>query len=141
VAHHAGGAIVTGAPGAPVPCETETGFGGAETRIVVTADGTVVYEPATMTPGLGGTGFVPGAPGPHLSTSLQPGGLAVTSDKGANWQFVKPGGATWVPQDDQVYVDRTTGRIFYYALSPTRCPSPATCRPRTRFRRVTPISW
>jgi hypothetical protein len=122
VAHHAGGAVVPGLAGAPVPCETQTGFGGAETRIAVTRDGTVVYEPATMTPGVAGTGFVPGAPGPKLSTSLSPGGLAVTPDKGAHWQFVKPGGATWVPQDDQLYVDRTTGRIFYYALSPNPVP-------------------
>jgi hypothetical protein len=105
-----------------VPCETYTGFGGAETRVAVTADGTVVYEPATLTPGLAGTGFVPGAPGPRLSTSLQPGGLASSSDKGANWHFVKPAGVTWVPQDDQLYVDRGTGRIFYYALSPNPAP-------------------
>src|SRR5947209_9796014 len=122
VAHHAGGAVVDGVAGAPVPCGPETGSGGAETRIAVTADGTVVYEPATTTPGLAGTGFVPGAPGPRLSTSLEPGGLAVTSDQGAHWGFVKPGGATWVPQDDQLYVDRTTGRIFYYALSPNPVP-------------------
>jgi hypothetical protein len=122
VAHHAGGVVVPGVAGAPVPCETETGFGGAETRIAVTADGTVVYEPATVTPGLAGTGFVPGAPGPRLSTSVEPGGLAVTSDQGAHWQFVKPGGATWVAQDDQLYVDRSTGRIFYYALSPNPVP-------------------
>ena len=122
VAHHAGGVVVPGATGAPVPCETETGYGGSETRVVVTADGTVVYEPATQTPGLAGTGFAPGAPGPRPSTSLQPGGLALTSDQGAHWRFVKPAGATWVPQDDQVYVDRRTGRIFYYALSPTPVP-------------------
>lgn len=121
VAHRSGGVVVSAA-GAPVPCETYTGFGGAETRVVVTADGTVVYEPATVTPGLAGTGFAPGAPGPRPSTSLQPGGLALTSDRGAHWRFVKPGGATWVPQDDQVYVDRRTGRIFYYALSPTPVP-------------------
>src|SRR4051812_12616029 len=90
-----GTGFVPGAPGAPGPCEPRTGLGGAEPRIAVPADGTVVYEPATMAPGLGGTGFVPGAPGPKLSTSLSPGGLAVTSDQGAHWQFVKPGGATW----------------------------------------------
>jgi hypothetical protein len=100
----------------------QTGFGGAETRIAVTPDGSVVYEPATQTPGLAGTGFVPGAPGPKLSTSVQPAGLALTSDQGADWQFVKPGGATWVAQDDQIYVDRATGRIFYYALSPNPVP-------------------
>ena len=122
VAHHSGGEVVAGVAGAPVPCETETGYGGAETRIAVTADGTVVYEPATSTPGLAGTGFVPGAPGPHPSTSLEPGGLAVTPDRGAHWRFVSPAGATWVPQDDQLYVDRGTGRIFYYALSPDPVP-------------------
>lgn len=125
VAHDAGGVVVPGVAGAPVPCITETGFGGAETRIAVTADGTVVYEPATQTPGLAGTGFVRGAPGPKLSTSLEPGGLATTSDQGAHWRFVKPGGATWVPQDDQLYVDRSTGRIFYYALSPNPVPQAA----------------
>src|SRR3954451_15415695 len=55
VAHHPGGAVVSGASGAPIPCATETGYGGAETRIAVTADGTVVYEPAAVTPGIAGT--------------------------------------------------------------------------------------
>ena len=114
--------MVPGRAGAPAPCETYTGFGGAETRVVVTSDGTVVYEPATLTPGLAGTGFDPGAPGPRPATRLPPGGLALTSDQGAHWRFVRPAGTTWVPQDDQVYVDRTTGRIFYYALSPTPVP-------------------
>jgi len=122
VAHHASGAPAPEATGAPVPCEESTGFGGAETRIAVTADGTVMYEPATQTPGLAGTGFVPGAPGPKLSTSLQPAGLAARSPATGQWSFVKPGGATWVAQDDQLYVDRTTGRIFYYALSPNPVP-------------------
>jgi hypothetical protein len=108
--------------GAPVPCATLTGFGGAETRIAVTADGTVVYEPATITPGVAGSGYLPGAPGPRPSTSLQPAGLAATSDLGANWRFVKPAGLTWVAQDDQLFVDRHTGRIFYYALSPNPIP-------------------
>ena len=124
VAHHPGGVPVQVAPAgrAPVPCETYTGFGGAETRIAVTSDGTVVYEPATETPGVAGTGFLPGAPGPHPSTSLQPGGLAVSPNRGASWRMVKPAGLTWVAQDDQLYVDRRTGRIFYYALSPNPVP-------------------
>ncbi|HEY2428630.1 MAG TPA: sialidase family protein [Acidimicrobiales bacterium] len=127
VAYHPGGAPLREPSGAsPVPCETYTGFGGAETRVAVTADGTVVYEPATMTPGLAGTGFVPGAPGPRLSTSLSPGGLAVSANRGATWKFVKPAGLTWVPQDDQLYVDRATGRIFYYALSPDPVPQQGT---------------
>ncbi|HZT65889.1 MAG TPA: sialidase family protein [Acidimicrobiales bacterium] len=120
-ANQAGTAAVSPGP-APLVCETQTGFGGAETRIAVSSDGTVVYEPATVTPGLAGTGFVPGAPGPRPSTSLQPGGLALSRDHGATWRFVKPAGLTWVAQDDQLYVDRRTGRIFYYALSPNPAP-------------------
>ncbi len=133
VAHYAGGAVASRVKGAPVPCEVQTGYGGAETRIVVTADGTAVYEPATTTPGVAGTGFVPGAPGPRLSTSLSPGGLAVTSDQGAHWNFVKPGGATWVPQDDQLYVDRSTGRIFYYALSANPVPQSGDVPPQDQL--------
>ena len=109
--------------GAPVPCLVATGFGGAETQVAVTSDGTVVYEPAILTPGLLGTGFVNGAPGPRLSTQLSPGGLSVSSSQGAQWSFVPPAGATWVPQDDAVYVDRRTGRIFFYALAANPVPA------------------
>jgi hypothetical protein len=123
VAHYGSGVVVHPQPaGAPIPCSVMTGFGGSETRIAITRDNTVVYEPATLAPGAGGTGYVAGAPGPHLQSSLNPGGLAVTSNKGATWRFVKPAGLTWVPQDDQLYVDRTTGRIFYYALSSNPFP-------------------
>jgi hypothetical protein len=123
VAHHANGVLLNPQPsGAPVPCAVTTGYGGSETRIAVTSDGTLVYEPATVTPGAAGTGFVAGAPGPRPSTQIEPGGLAVSNDDGAQWHFVKPAGLTWVPQDDQLYVDRATGRIFYYALSSNPFP-------------------
>lgn len=105
-----------------MPCLVGTGFGGAETQVAVTADGTVAYEPAILTPGLAGTGYLAGAPGPQPDTQLSPGGLSLTADQGARWSFDAPAGATWVPQDDALYVDRTTGRMFYYALSADPVP-------------------
>ncbi|HLX87158.1 MAG TPA: hypothetical protein VKR22_01655, partial [Acidimicrobiales bacterium] len=109
-----------------VPCLSTTGYGGAETRVVVTSDGTLVYEPAIVTPGLAGTGYLAGVPGPHLSTQVSPGGLAVSHDGGGTWSFVEPAGQTWVPQDDQLYADRTTGWLYYYALSPDPIPQSGT---------------
>jgi hypothetical protein len=106
----------------PVPCLVATGFGGSEPQVVSLNDGGLVYEPAIITPGLAGTGFVPGAPGPRLSTQFSPGGLAITGDNGSAWSFDEPAGATWVPQDDALYVDRLTGRLFYYALAANPVP-------------------
>jgi hypothetical protein len=117
-----GGAPVRPAPVAPVPCLVSTGFGGSETQVAVTADGTVIYAPAILNPGLAGTGYLAGLPGPQPSTQLSPGGLSTSSDQGGAWKFDAPGGATWVPQDDSIYVDRTTGRLFFYALSPDPVP-------------------
>ena len=123
IAHRSGGRVVVPQPGgAPRSCETATGFGGAETQLVVTNDGTVVYEPAILTPGLAGTGFLAGAPGPRPSTQVSPAGLAVTHDAGRTWSFRPPAGVTWVAQDDSLYVDRTTGRVFYYALGANPAP-------------------
>lgn len=114
------------APTGIVPCLSTTGYGGAETRVVVTSDGTVVYEPAIVTPGVAGTGYLDGFPGPHPSTQVSPGGLAVSSDQAATWRFVQPAGQTWVPQDDQLYADRSTGWLYYYALSPDPIPQAGT---------------
>lgn len=123
VAYHPGQGPVRPQPAAaPVPCLVGTGFGGSETQVSITRDGTVVYEPAILTPGLAGTGYADGAPGPQLSTQFSPGGLSLSNDAGARWTFDPPAGATWVPQDDALYVDRQTGRIFYYALSPDPAP-------------------
>jgi hypothetical protein len=123
VAYHPGQGPLRNQPATrPVPCLVGTGFGGAETQVAVTRDGTVVYEPAILTPGLAGTGYADGAPGPQPSTQFSPGGLSLTKSAGARWTFDPPAGATWVPQDDAVYVDRNTGRIFYYALSPDPAP-------------------
>jgi BNR/Asp-box repeat len=108
--------------GAPAPCLVATGFGGAETQVAITRDNTVVYEPAILTPGVAGTGYGAGLPGPQPSTQISPGGLSLSGNAGRTWSFDAPGGATWVPQDDAIYVDRTTGRIFFYALSPNPVP-------------------
>jgi hypothetical protein len=126
-AYPLGGGAAGPTPSAPpVPCLVATGFGGSETQIVVTADGKLVYEPAILTPGVAGTAYLPGLPGPQPSTQLSPGGLAISGDRGGSWSFAAPGGATWVPQDDAVYVDRSTGRLFFYALSPDPVPDSGT---------------
>lgn len=122
VSYYAGGGGAAAVPGAE-PCLVATGFGGAETQIVSLNDNALVYEPAILTPGLAGTGFVPGAPGPAPSTQFSPGGLAVSTDGGGTWSFDEPAGATWVPQDDALYVDRTTGRLFFYALAANPVPA------------------
>lgn len=125
-AYRLGGQRVPTTSGAPRTCLVATGFGGSETQIAVTADGTLVYEPAVLTPGLAGTGYADGLPGPQPSTQLSPGGLAISRDTGGSWGFAAPGGATWVPQDDAIYVDRSTGRLFFYALSPDPVPASGT---------------
>src|SRR5436190_22194506 len=91
VAHHAGGAVLDPQPqGAPIACGMFTGYGGAEARVGVTNDGAVVYEPAVLTPGIAGTGYVPGAPGSRPQTQVSPGGLAVTRHDGRTWRIVRP---------------------------------------------------
>ncbi|HMC38127.1 MAG TPA: sialidase family protein [Acidimicrobiales bacterium] len=96
-------------------------------------NGTVVYEPAILTPGLAGTGYGAGLPGPRLDSQVSPGGLSLTGDGGRRWAFAAPGGATWVPQDDAIYVDRTTGRIFFYALSPDPVPDSGKVPPQDQL--------
>jgi hypothetical protein len=128
-AYHSGGSAAPAALAAH-PCLVATGFGGSETQIVSLNDGTLVYEPAILTPGLAGTGFLPGAPGPSPSTQFSPGGLAVTGDAGATWAFNEPAGATWVPQDDALYVDRSTGRLFFYALAANPIPAAGAVPPQ-----------
>src|SRR5438552_329261 len=122
VAHHAGGVIVSPSPaGGPVACGETTGFGGSESRINVTNDGAAIYEPAVVTPGPLGFGYALDAPGPRTQTSASPAGLAVKG-AGGTWLLVKPMGMTWEPQDHQGYVDRATGRFFWYALNANPAP-------------------
>jgi len=107
---------------APTMCASRTGFGGAETHIRVARDGWIVEEPAVMTPGLLGTGFLSGIPGPKPETQLSPAGLVVSSDDAMSWQVVRPGGATWVASDAAIYIDRQTDRLFYYGLTTNPAP-------------------
>jgi hypothetical protein len=108
---------------APAPCLALTGYATQETHLVVTRDGTVVHEPAVVTPGLLGTAFVPGAPGPHPWQPTSPAGIAVSPDAGGTWQLIKPAGSYWTGSDAALYADPTTGRIFEETLSPGQIPS------------------
>ena len=121
IAHDgAGNPVAMSAP--PTMCASRTGFGGAETHIRVARDGWIVEEPAVMTPGLLGTGFLSGIPGPKPETQLSPAALVASSDDAASWQLVRPGGATWVASDAAIYIDRTTDRLFYYGLTTNPAP-------------------
>src|SRR3954471_8789206 len=104
---------------APIPCGVTTGFGGAENRIHVTASNTLVYEPAVLPLPMAPQ---PDALGPPKQGSSNPSGLAVSHDFGQTWSLTKPVDMTWGATDHQGYVDRATGRIFWYALHPSPVP-------------------
>jgi len=74
VGHYAGGVIAETRRGQqqmpPIPCATRTGFRTSEVSIVVTNDGTVLFQPALATE----TGF--------------PIGLLRSVDRGASWDFI-----------------------------------------------------
>ena len=105
-------------PGAPAPCLGATGYATVETHLAVTGDGSLVYEPAIITPGLLGSSFVPGAPGPHPWSPVSPAGIAVSHDQAATWQFVAPAGSLYASNDNAMYVDPATGRLFMAMLAP-----------------------
>ena len=109
---------------APIPCGTTTGFGAGETRIFATKDA-VIYAPAVFTPGPFGLGYGEQLPGPRFQLPASPGGLAVTHNGGATWKAVLPMGMTWQPSDEQEYVDRSTGRFFFYNFGGNPFPQTA----------------
>jgi hypothetical protein len=118
VAHHTGGAVLSPQPlGGPVACSVGTGFPGAESHLLVTEQGTVVYTPAVLPSGTLGTGEGP-AVDPHQQGNANPAGLAVSSDGGAHWSLVRPYGLTWNPTDHADFLDRRTGRIFFEDYGP-----------------------
>ncbi len=115
------------ADGRPSPyralgCTVRTGFLSSESHLRVLPDGTVVQQPAQTVPGVAGTGFLSGAPGPKPQTQLTPAGFAVSRDGGARFERVLPGGLEWVASDGAIHVDEATGRLYYYALSPSQVP-------------------
>lgn len=118
-AHFAGGASLRPQPRIrPIPCGGTTGFAGAESHIVALPSGEVVFTPAVAPAGFLGIGS-PSIPlQPNTQSNASPAGLAITTDKGEQWSFVKPSGATWNPTDHGDFVDRTTGRLFFEDYGP-----------------------
>jgi hypothetical protein len=106
-----------------VACSLGTGFQSSETHLRVAGDGTIVQQPAEITPGLLGTGFVPGAPGPKPETQVTPAGFAISRDGGRTFKLVLPSGAQWVASDGAIHFDEASGRLYYYALSPVTVPA------------------
>ena len=116
------------ADGRPAPytgrgCTLTTGFLTGETHLRVAPDGTVVQQPAQTVPGVAGSGFVPGAPGPRPQTQVTPSGFAVSRDGGRSFRYVEPANTQWVASDGAIHFDSATGRHYYYALSPVTVPS------------------
>jgi hypothetical protein len=103
-------------------CTLRTGFLTGETHLRVAPDGTVVQQPAQTVPGVVGTGFVPGAPGPKPQTQVTPAGFAISRDGGRRFERVLPSGIEWVASDGAIHIDSVTGRLYYYALSPSTVP-------------------
>jgi hypothetical protein len=103
-------------------CALPTGFLTSETHVRVAPDGTVVQQPAQTVPGVAGTGFVAGVPGPKPQTQLTPAGFAISRNGGRGFQRVLPSGIEWVASDGAIHIDPVTGRLYYYALSPSTVP-------------------
>ena len=110
IAHHAGGVIARPDEdeNAPIPCSTNTGWRTEEAAIVVTNAGSLLLQPA-------------------FDATGAPVGAIRSFDQGANWEFFQPsnpdnpprcctpgGGAN--PNDQNMAIDRRTGRVFW--LSP-----------------------
>ena len=124
VAHHADQQVLAVQPtDGPVPCGVLTGFPTVETRIEVKNDNQVVYEPAlTGGPVLAGSGNLPGG-------NRNGQTVAVTSNDGSSWTpvtvHVFPGDQVGAQVDNNLYVDHTTGRLFWYMYSSSGTPGTA----------------
>ena len=104
-------------------CTVRTGYLSSETHVRVAPDGMVVQQPAETVPGVAGSGFVPGAPGPRPEQQISPAGFAITHDGGRSFRYVEPAGVQWVASDGAIHIDSVTGRLYYYALSPVVVPA------------------
>ncbi|MFN2537755.1 MAG: WD40/YVTN/BNR-like repeat-containing protein [Mycobacteriales bacterium] len=104
-------------------CTVRTGYLTSETHVRVAPNGMVVQQPAQTVPGVAGTGFVPGAPGPRPQTQFTPSGFAITSNGGRSFRYVEPADVQWVASDGAIHIDSVTGRLYYYALSPVVVPA------------------
>jgi hypothetical protein len=101
-----------------VACGGTTGFAGAESHIVATTSGAVVFTPAVLPHDLLGTGAAPVPVGEDTQSNASPAGQAVTNDGGRSWKLVKPYGLTWNPTDHGDYADPVTGRLFFADYGP-----------------------
>src|SRR4051812_37886256 len=112
IAHRAGGVAVVPDQHdrAPIACSVNTGWRTSETAILVTNEGTVVFEPALTS-----------------ETTGLPIGLLRSADEGANWEFVDPSPPAIqrvTAQDTTMAVDRDTGRLFWNTSSAAPFGSP-----------------
>jgi hypothetical protein len=101
IAHRAGGVVVRphDHERAPIPCVTATGFRTSEIAIVITNNGTILFQPALASE----------------MTGL-PIGLLSSVDRGASWEFIDPSPPI-IPRltghDMTMFIDRRTGRVFW----------------------------
>ena len=98
IAHHAGGAIasVDRNEKAPIPCSSSTGFRTGEISLVITKEGTLLFQPAFPETGL-------------------PIGVLRSVDQGATWDFIDPSGnpPRKASFDMNMWVDPDSGRIYW----------------------------
>ena len=110
IAHHGGGGVVTTTEEkAPIPCTTATGWRTSEPSIVLTNLGGILLQPA-------------------FDKAGQAMGLIRSLDLGTTWEFVPhaAGGVAVTDAIDQnLWVDRETGRAFWIAID---LPSPTPAR-------------
>ena len=102
IPHHAGGIIasVDKDAEAPIPCSTATGFRTSEVAIVITNEGTVLFEPVLE----------------NEMTGLPIGALLRSTDRGASWEFINPSPPAMpraTAHDTTMAIDRQTGRVFW----------------------------
>jgi hypothetical protein len=104
-AHPPGGAALSPQPpSVAIPCGVLTGFGGAEARVAVTHDGTLVFDPAVQEAG----------PTDCVGRCLH-AGLAMTKDAGATWTFTESPTGSRV--DNFIYADPDVNRVFWIPFS------------------------
>ena len=98
IAHRAGGVPVRvhEHERAPIPCVTPTSYRAGEASIVVTNEGTVLFQSVFPEAGL-------------------PIGLLRSVDRGATWEFIDPNGdpPRTGSNDMNMWVDRKSGRVFW----------------------------
>jgi hypothetical protein len=116
ITHFPGGLPTGGLAG--VACGGTTGYAGAESHLVATKSGAVVFTPAVLPEGLVGTDTAPVPVGNDTQSNASPAGQAITVDNGRTWQLIKPSGVTWNPTDHGDYVDPVTGRLFFADYGP-----------------------